>query len=306
MTNTALSLYPKSRELTDNTILIGGPGRSGTRILGSLFDSLVKTEYAFEPLMLYALIPAIETMAKDDWRLQFETYLVEEFLFNALAGRFLNFNENDYSCVRMSKSDAEIADRLGRTRTRNEILEAAHERRIVIKVPDLSPFMAGVMDYYRGINLLVMLRKPESVIGSFVRKRSYSDQSLLGPWTYPPYRREGDFFLPSWIAPADAKEFTAMNPVERCCYVYARGYENLPRQDRVTVVDYDDFVTRPAEIFGDLCRRYGRRFGPKTEKILGLVKEPEKDRHFSWEQVDPGLRRRVYDAFEDMKSRVGR
>ena len=303
MTDSPLTLHSVARELTDTTILIGGPGRSGTRILGSLFDSLKNTEYAFEPLMLYALIPSIETLPRDDWKLLFETFLVEEFLFNAMAGRYLNFNENDYSFVRMSKSDEEIEDRLGRTRTRNEILESASERRIVIKVPDLMPYMERVMTYYPGIVLVVMLRKPESVIGSFVRKHSYADDNLLGPWNYPPYRRHGEYFLPSWIAPEDISSFVEMNEVERCCYAYARGYENLPVGENVLVVDYDEFVQHPEETLLALCRRFKRKFGPKTKQVLDLVKEPEKDRRFSWDGVAPDLKKRVHDAFEAMKAR---
>ena len=243
-------------------------------------------------------------MGAEEWKLHFETYLVEEFLVNALAGRLLNFNENDYSCIRMSKSNDEITERLSSTRSRNEIIEKAHERQIVVKVPDLSPFMEKVMDYYSGITLLVMLRKPESVIGSFVRKQSYTDEFLRGPWTYPPYRREGEFFLPSWVAPKDSKKFITMNPVERCCYVYTRGYESLPQQDRVTIIDYDDFVTRPTELFENLCNRYGRKFGPNTKKILNLVKEPQKDRYFSWEDVNSKLKQKVFEVFEDKKSQA--
>ena len=58
------------------------------------------------------------------------------------------------------------------------------------------------------------------------------------------------------------------------------------------------------DTFGGLSRHFYRTFGPKTEKILGLVKEPQKDRHFSWDDVEPGLKQRVYDAFEDMQSRA--
>lgn len=304
MSSIPLTLHSTAHALTDSAILIGGPGRSGTRILGSLFDSLKNTEYAFEPLMLYSLIPSIETLPCDAWKLLFETFLVEEFLFNALAGRYLNFNEHDYSNVRISKSDEEIEDRLGRTWTRNEILKTAEKRRIVVKVPDLTPFMAQIIDYFPRISLIIMLRKPESVIGSFARKQAYTDDSLSGPWSYPPYRRLDNYFLPSWISSPDAASFVNMNAIERCCYAYARGYEKIPFGENVVVIDYDDFVLRADDVFSALCRRFDREFGPKTRRVLSMVKEPVKDRRFSWDGVAPSLKERAYGAYEAMKARV--
>ena len=88
-------LYPETSEIVNRSVVIIGTARSGTRIMGSLLWSLEETEYLFEPLMLYSLVPMIEEIPKDRWKYLFETYLVEEFLFNAMAGRFLNFNEHD-------------------------------------------------------------------------------------------------------------------------------------------------------------------------------------------------------------------
>jgi len=300
------SLHSVAHDLTNRSIMISGPARSGTRILGSLFFSLRETEYLFEPPMLYSLIPLIDRLPEREWRLLFETYLVEEFLLNAMAGRFLNFNEHDYSNILMSKSRDEVAERMARTHTRIEDLKEAPSRQIVAKIPDLTIWLEKMAAYYPQMTVIVMLRKPESVIGSFFRKGWFSDELLRGPMNYPPYKRRGDFFLSYLVADEDTETFIHMSEVERCAYYYYRAYQGIPDDGNVIIIDYDDFVRRPREIFLGLCEHLGGRFGAKTESVLDMVKEPRKSRDFSWEGVSPHLEQQVYEVAHDLKRRVTR
>jgi hypothetical protein len=299
-------LYPETSTIVNRSIVITGTARSGTRIIGSLLQSLEETEYLFEPLMLYSLVPMIEEIPRDRWKYLFESYLVEEFLFNAMAGRFLNFNEHDYSCVMMSKSKQEIEKRMSRTYSRLECLNTSSHIRIAIKIPALSIFLPRLYEYYPGIVSLVMLRNPESVIGSIVRKGGLKNDKLLGPMNYPPYKSYREFFLPCWVDDADLANFVEMSEVERAAYYYIKMYAVSLNSEcnHTLVVDYNDFVIRPREIFGIICEKIGRRHGNKTNDILGLVKEPKKDRHFSWNGVDHQLRDKVYEIAGMLKKQA--
>ena len=299
-------LYPEASKIVNRSVFISGTARSGTRIMGSLLWSLEETEYLFEPLMLYSLLPMVEEIPKDRWKYLFESYLVEEFLFNAMAGRFLNFNKHDYSCVSMSKSKQEIEKRMSHGFPRIECLNASSNIRIAIKIPALSIFFPRLFEYYPGIISLTMLRKPESVIGSLVRKGGLKNEKLLGPINYPPYKNYREFFLPCWVDDADLASFVKMSEVERVAYYYIKMYSvSLNGNSNLElVIDYDDFVIRPREIFGKICEKIGGRHGNKTDDILDLVKEPKKDRHFSWDGVDRQLRDKVYEIAGTLKKQA--
>ena len=304
MSKLSLHLYPLSELLVNRSIVIGGPARSGTRILGSLFQTLKKTEYSFEPPLLYSLIPMIEVLPKHQWKHLFESYLVEEFLLNAVAGRYLNFNEHDYSCVRKSQSEREIAEKMSKTLSRIESLCAAKERTIVAKIPDLTVWLEQMVDYYPKLNVIIMLRKPESIIGSFNRKGWFSDETLSGPNNYPPYKIVDKYYLSYLVADEDADAFIGMNNIERSAYYYVRAYAGIPNSDGVVIIDYDDFVQRPREIFYTLADHFDLRPGDKTEDVLDMVKEPVKDRSFSWDGVDMDLKKKVYKVADDLKRRA--
>ena len=102
----------KAYEKVSKAILITGTARNGTTITGQLIHSMNNVEYAFEPPTLLSLINIIDKVEKNIWKFLYETYLYEDFLINAIAGRNINFNKNDDSSIYHAKTEEEIQARI--------------------------------------------------------------------------------------------------------------------------------------------------------------------------------------------------
>ena len=64
------------------------------------------------PPMLFTLFSLMEKLNREEWCLLYETYLYEEFMLGALAGRAINCNKSDDSSIYRVKNPQEIEDRL--------------------------------------------------------------------------------------------------------------------------------------------------------------------------------------------------
>lgn len=275
------------------------------RAMGMLLHSLEKSEYLFEHQMHFSLLSQINVLEEQPWRMLYETYLVEEVLFNALAGRFLNMNANDFSYIRSVKSDEEIDARLARSWRRKEVYEVGREWRVTAKVPAASTYATRLLKYYPGTVFLIMVRRPESVLGSFLRKGWFSDFSLNAPIkTYPPYRRVGDMWIPWYVADESAEEFSRLSEVERGCAYFISAYSDIPQNPNILFVDYDAFVRAPHYVFDRICKKINGEPGPKTEELLSRIKEPVKDRSFDWNEVPPKTRDKIEAVIGAAKARA--
>ena len=76
--------------------------------MGKVLHSFQSVEYTFEPPTLFSLFSLLPRLDEVEWKLLYETYLYEDFFVNAIAGRNLNLNRNDDSCVYNAKAEAEV------------------------------------------------------------------------------------------------------------------------------------------------------------------------------------------------------
>ena len=151
----------------NNSIIIIGSGRSGTSILGNIIHSFKNVEYAYEPPTLEILFPMIDEMPKDIWKQIYEIFLYEEFLHKAIAGRNINLNRNDISCIYNVKSKEEIETRLSKSFTRFEI-EGLIDNKVIAYKYVGSFNILKLIDYYPGTRIIEVYRDPNSTINSIV------------------------------------------------------------------------------------------------------------------------------------------
>src|SRR5262249_27993660 len=129
----------------------------------------------------------IDSLPEEQWKLLLESFVFEELLLQALAGRRLNLNKNDNSCVYHSRPPEEIAERLARTHRHHELFPRAMKYRLAFKMPETVPQLDRLRRYYPKMTFLVMLRRPESVIASLMERGWYSDHQLShmgGDWIF--------------------------------------------------------------------------------------------------------------------------
>jgi hypothetical protein len=274
MSTAEYCLHPAAQQAAARAILITGAARSGTSMLGTLIHSLQDVEYVYEPPLIFSLIAQIDAVPRATWSLLYQAYLFEEILADSLAGRRLNLNEHDESCVLRAKAQEEVTRRLSRSHSRAAVMSVVHSHTLAFKAPDILPFVPRLLEYYPNTRLLVTLRDPVRVAQSLVRKGWFSDDTLrdyVGP---TPVRGPERPAAPYWVAADDLSTWRRMGEAERALYYYLRMYGTVGDSLTYRLVDYSAFVADPYGEFARVARELGCEYGLMTRTLLQQVAEP--------------------------------
>jgi hypothetical protein len=293
-------ILSEASKKTASAIFLSGGTRTGTSMMARLIYSLDHVECFHEPAFLYAFFYMMNQMDEAPWKLLLEGFVYEELLLSALAGRRLNFNENDESCVFHSRPRSEIADRLSRTHRHHELVPRACEYQLAFKMPETLPQLDTLRRYYPDMTFLVMLRRPESVIASLIQRGWYSDRQMRGTggeWLFRETVVDG-LKIPAWVPDSLIEEFVSVSEVDRCAMCYIEQYKHLVERRDCTVADFEELMHSPRPYFGALSDRLGRKFGPMTAQLLEAVREPSKDRSIPVNDISPERRRRMAEIYE--------
>lgn len=289
---------PEAKNITENAILITGSTRTGSTMMGRLFHSLAGVEYYYEPPFCYALFPLIETLDEATWRYFYESYLFEDLMVGAISGRHLNLNRHDDSSVWSAKPAEEIQARLDTGFRRADILRQVETRRLAYKTVDITAYIPRFRSYYPKAPVIIMTRKPGSVVASVLQKGWNADHELRSPPRVFPIKKVGDLTVPHWVPDAQLDAYVRMSELERCCLYYIVLYEGVLERPDYTFLDYDRFVSDPKGIFDRLIAGLGLEYGSLTARLLEEVNEPSKDRNVDFGSVDPSLYRRMMEVAE--------
>jgi hypothetical protein len=285
---------------TGNSIFLSGGTRTGTSMMARLLYSLNDVEGFHEPAFLYAFFYMIEEIGEAQWKFLLESFVYEELLLSAMAGRRLNFNENDESCVFHSRTREEIADRLSRTHRHHELVPRARDLRVAFKMPETVPMLGRLRSYYPKMTFLVMLRRPETVIASLIQRGWYSDAQMNiagGEWVFRNKALSGKRIAP-WVPDSLIDEFVAATEVDRCAMCYIEQYKHLVGRKDCLVVDFDELNRRPVPYFSAVTEALGEKFGPMTNQLLAAVREPAKDRSIPLDDIAPERRKQLMEIYE--------
>lgn len=256
-------------DCSGRALCITGVARSGTTFVGNLISSADGVEYAFEPPAILRMILTMEKIPIPIWKLLYEGYLFDEILMGSLSGRRLNFNAADDSFIFHAKALDDIRNRFVCSHRYNALFERALQSTIAYKIPDILPWCRDLTVLYPEMRLLVMLREPDSVVASLMRKGWFSGSAA--PFIYGLMKRlDGEVMLPASLR-YPPKEWNDLAEIDRCYFFYARMYENLLPDLRCLVVDYDRFLAQPDNTWKMICGQLDLCSGPLTESILKTV-----------------------------------
>lgn len=276
-----------------DAILVTGSARSGTTIMGKIVSSLETVEYAYEPPMLFTLFALIQRMDKEQWKLLYETYLYEEFLMNALAGRTFNFNRVDNSAIFRVMPEQEIQRRLDLNLSKAEAEGLAPGRTLAYKMPDIVSFVPTLKSYYPGTRVIVMLRDATETINSVMQRKWFSDENVRKSLIWP-FREVNSVRVPYWVKEEDDDLWSRFSELDRTAYYYIRINEEVENIEGRIDVFYDRLVTHPHETVVELVNTLGLTLGEKTEEIIGQIgpTDAERDRDVV-DAIDSRLREQV-------------
>lgn len=299
-----LEISAEALSAVDRAIFITGSTRAGTTMMGQLIHSLASVEHINEPAPLFALLSLIDDIPEAAWRLLYASFLYEDHLLPALAGRRLNLNPHDDSSIFKVKGREAIEERHATSHRRRDLVPASRLARCSFKVPEMIPVASRLKARFPQTAVIAMVRHPRGVVASILEKRWYSGrpEDLLGADVF--HRQQDGHVFPYWLPEDQFSPWLGMSELERACFSYAWQYEHLASVGDALVVDYDGFVADARRQFAALAARLGCNFGPRTQTLIEGVSEPMKERDMKFDNLPPAMRRRLDAAYEAARSRV--
>jgi len=279
-----------------SAIVISGSGRSGTTLLGKIVNSFKGTEYLFEPPTLISLFALTEVLDENHWRFLYESYLGDDFLVNALAGRAINLNNHDDSCLFKVKSGEEIQRRLGRSWSKHDMLQELTGKAVAYKIPNIVPYLSKFANRYPSSRVVIVKRQPAQTIRSLLRKGWFSDsgaQRLVAS----PFREIGHLRVPYWLPQGQEAWWGSLRELDRCAYYYL-FMSNAPLEGQnIRYISYEDLVSQPEPVVWGLADWLGAKFGDRTHDIIASVKGNQRE-------SDASILDDVCDEFRDLLVRM--
>jgi hypothetical protein len=297
-----LRLLPEASTAVSQAIFLTGAMRTGTTMMARLVGSFAGTEIFIEPPLCYVLLPLIEDLPREQWQLLFEAALYEDCLLPALAGRNLNLNKADLTHILTMKEPSDVEARQRTPHKHRDLVEASLQSRIAFKIPEMTHLAGTLSGYYPQMKMLATVRQPESVVASILIKGWFDDSTLTGPSLKWPLKSDRKFNFPFWLEPKYESDWKTMTPIDRCCLAYIHQYDKVDAATFNLIIDYDRFVQDAKSDLGKICDFFGMNFGPKTDSLLGDIREPKKDRTLDWGKADPSLKQKmdgVYNRLVD-------
>lgn len=289
-----LALDKRIYDKCNEAIVVSGGARSGTTIVGKILHTFQDVEYTFEPPMLFSLFALLPVVGEGQWKLLYETYLYEEFLMNALAGRGLNCNSVDDSSIFRVKPKELVEERLRYSLRKSDAERQAKDSKLAYKMPDIVPLLPKVKQYYPGTRIIIMTRKAPEVFNSILEKRWLSSQNLKDKNLNWPNRFADGLRIPFWVDPKDDELWYNMDELHRIAYYYLMINKPIKQIQGCITVKYDDLIKNPISTIRSLADILGLEWGEKTDEILKTVRRTKKDRDYDiLKQLKPEIRDEV-------------
>lgn len=291
-------------KILDKMVIIGGSARSGTTIMGKLISSLYKTEYMFEPPMLTSLLLKKDELSDQSLKELIQFYFFDNFLLDALAGRNINLNTNDDSCILHVKSEEDIKSRQEKSLTRIELEDIVSNTAFSFKLPEIVFFLGIIDKLFPENRKILMHRNPNDVINSIVKKRWFSDEFLSHNHSSQIFAIEilNNIKIPYWVKQEDKELWVESDELNRCAYYYKRVSEEiLNNANNSVIIDYDEFIKKPNEMFKNVVKLVGLEFGEKTQTILNTVKFQKKQRDDYLDDMDSKLLMEIKELDQDLR-----
>lgn len=270
-----MHISPVAKDIVSNMIFVSGTGRSGTTIIGKLIGTALNVEYHFEPPTLNGLgsviVEAQKSNQLNEWQVVFETYCFEDLLLGSIAGRNLNFNENDDSYIYNIKEEEEIKRRLSASHRKYELEKEASKYRLAVKLPNFTQPLLVLEELYPDMTKVLIIRNPNEIINSFVGKGWFADIKPSSPTVFWPFRLINDLKIPAWVEENKFDWWISANEVDRIAYYIISQWSGIERLHRKYIIDYNRFLIDPAgvtnQIFDDL--QLGETL--KTKEVIDSI-----------------------------------
>ena len=203
--------------------------------------------------------------------LLYETYLYEDFLINALAGRHLNNNRIDDSSIYRVKDEVEIQERQNTSWRKVELEEKVKGSTIAYKMTDIGQYLPLLQSYYPETKVIITRRDANEVFRSIKQKEWFTNTSLSEDNRLWPFTMHGNIKVPFFVQPKDVAYFAESDELHRIAYYYIQTNTFDSSVRDVLSVSYQALMDDPEKEVRKVADFMGRKFGPKTDELLKTI-----------------------------------
>ena len=257
-----------------DVVIITGPARSGTSILGKILASCNKTEYWYEPETFQYIATIYNKISKEVWHKLYSRYVTENLL-RLITGRSINLKKNENSSISSYKSQKEINSKL-----KNNLSELDLENfikknqiRLVIKSPNLE--LKQLVKIFTKYKIVFTIRDHYEVINSIIKRNWFKGRNYLKTFL-PPVKIMNKYY-PIWMKKKYLKYWSGSNEETKCAIYILCCYEEVKNLKGVIYYNYEDSINFPKKTASRLIKKLGLKFSKKTIQILKKIKQPKSN-----------------------------
>lgn len=263
-------------------IIIAGPARSGTSILGKILGSCKKTEYWYEPEIINYIFNMYGKISKEIWKKLFERYLLGNLL-NLVTGRSINLRKGENSSIRSYKTESEIKEKhkfnLSGTKLQDYLKK--NEINFVIKSPSIE--LSKYSENNSKIKIINTKRNHFEIINSIIKRKWFRNKNYLK--LFWPAIKINNAMYPYWMKKKYAKFWSKANESTKSAIYLLCSYDELAKTKNLIHLNYNDLINKPNKSIKILLRKLGLKPTNKTKEILSSIKKPVSQLYFNENKI---------------------
>jgi len=272
-------------ELLNNAVLLTGPPRSGTTLLGKLISSFNNLEYHFEPPTLYMIASAFAAgeIPLDIAAQLLTVYLSEDLFLESAHGRGVNLRPGDDSQILNSMTWKELNNRWNSVTNHDDAINLVQEEglRLAIKMPNLFDSLELMRKTIPNMHLVVTVRNGANVITSIIRKGWLKNKGLeRNLWPYSGSSKGAN--VPYWVEEEYKDRWPKMNAESRACLMWTHHADlalSITANDRghanTHIIRYEDLLKNANNVVANLAAALDCKTTVHTHRWIDAIHTPQ-------------------------------
>lgn len=280
-------------------ILIVGPARSGTSILGKVLASCHKTEYWYEPETLQYIATIYNKIPKNIWHKLYQRYLSENLL-RLITGRSINLKKNENSSILSFKSSREIKSKLKNNLSEMDLKNYIKKNKtcFIIKSPNLE--LKSLAKLFPKYKIVFTIRDHYEVINSILKRKWFKNKNYLK--TFLPSIKIDNKYYPIWMKKKYLKYWKRSNQETKCAIYILCCYDEVKNLKNVFFFNYQDSIDNPLKSAKLIAKKLNLKFSDKTFQILKKIKTPKSNLKIKKDLIKRRINNKILRLIEKTQS----
>lgn len=280
-------------------IIIAGPARSGTSILGKILGSCKNTEYWYEPETFQYISTLYNKISKKIWKILFERYITENLL-RLITGRSINFKKNENSSIFDLKSKKEIKKKLQNKLSELDLNDYLKKNQVNLIIKSPSVELNYLMKIFPKYKIIFTLRDHYEVINSLIKRKWFRNKNYLK--TFLPSVRIKNHNYPLWMKKKYLKFWNGSNEETKCAIYLLYCYDEARKFNNIIYFKYKESIDYPEKSSRLIIKKLGLKLSDQTLKIIKKVRKPKSSLQLKRNEIRNKINPKVLSLLEKIKT----